>query len=123
MLLATTRPKIKIKIGGPHGLSLEFPLSSEAFRRTPGLRSKQEVQSKACTYSLVMWQTVRLLKEQSHLMPGLTTGLSSMLVSSTAVPVQGSPPVMFQVLGGFVPHLPRIAFSAATSTGSVLGAC
>jgi hypothetical protein len=48
-------------------------------------------------------------------MPGLTMGLLSMSVSSTAVPVQGSPPVMFHVLGGFVPHLPRIAFSAATA--------
>lgn len=54
-----------------------------------------------------------LLKEQSHLMPGLMMRLLSVSASSTVTPLQGSP-LMFHADAAFLPHLPRIMFSAAT---------
>jgi hypothetical protein len=67
------------------------------------------------TYSLVMWQTVEALKEQSHLMAGLMLGsLSTLVVVSAAMPLQGSP-LMFHADDARRRHLCRIVFSAAAA--------
>jgi hypothetical protein len=47
-------------------------------------------------------------------MPGLMVRLLSMLVSSTATPLQGSP-LMFHAVEARTRHLRRIVFSAATA--------
>ena len=52
--------------------------------------------------------------QNSHLMAALKTTLLSMLVSSVAVPVQGSP-LMFHDGLAFWPSLANTAFSAAAA--------
>jgi len=113
----------------PNGQSSELPESdeglnleqrdgspSQAFRRAGG---KQRLQGAlggrgSLAYSLVMWQTVALSYEQSHLMAGLMLGLLSTSVVSTATPLQGSP-LMFHAGDARRPHRPRIVFSAAAA--------
>jgi hypothetical protein len=74
-----------------------------------------EMQEKKGFYSLVTWQRVPFWSVQSHLMPGLTFGLSSSGVSSMATPVQGLP-LTFHDACARSPSFAIIAFTAAAAT-------
>jgi hypothetical protein len=84
-----------------------------------GASGGQSIEHLACarrwTYSLVTWQTVLFWPVHSHLMAGLAVGLSSILVASVAMPVQGSP-LMFHPDDAVTPSLANNAFTAAAAT-------